>query len=168
MGTVRRIAPAAGDLTLGQAVDAYLVTFRGAKQTSTRRTYGRILRRVVTEFGTETAPDEVDAARFAEWFGAQWAGRAPSTWNVSLDAVAVLTARLLPAPGISQIAQELAWIAACCRSLLGKVLLGLLVVAGRRIRVRRVDEVDHPGCEWLRRQQAKRLPGDTVLEKPQP
>jgi integrase len=25
--------------------------------------------------------------RFAEWFGSQWAGRAPSTWNVSLDAV---------------------------------------------------------------------------------
>ena len=87
MGTVRRIAPPAGDVTLGQAVDAYLATLPGAEQASTRRTYGRILRRVMTEFGAQIAPDQVDAGRFAEWFGSQWAGRAPSTWNVSLDAV---------------------------------------------------------------------------------
>ena len=87
MGTVRRLTPAAGDVALGQAAEAYLVTLGGAEQASTRRTYGRILRRVVAEFGAETAPDEVDAERFAEWFGSQWAGRAPSTWNVSLDAI---------------------------------------------------------------------------------
>jgi len=87
MGTVRRLAAAAGDVTLGQAAEAYLVTLGGAEQASTRRTYGRILRRAVAEFGPETAPGEVDAERFAEWFGSQWAGRAPSTWNVSLDAI---------------------------------------------------------------------------------
>ena len=87
MGTVRRLAAAAGDVTLGPAAEAYLVTLGGAEQASTRRTYGRILRRVVAEFGAQTAPDQVDAERFAEWFGQQWAGRAPSTWNVSLDAV---------------------------------------------------------------------------------
>jgi hypothetical protein len=65
MGTVRRLARAAGDVTLGQAADAYLVTLGGAEQASTRRTYGRILRRVVAQFGAETAPDEVDAERFA-------------------------------------------------------------------------------------------------------
>jgi integrase/recombinase XerC/integrase/recombinase XerD len=86
MGTVRRLALAAGDVALGQAVEAYLGTLSGAEQASTRRTYGRILRRVVAEFGAETAPDQVDAERFAEWFGSQWADRAPSTWNVSLDA----------------------------------------------------------------------------------
>jgi hypothetical protein len=48
MGTARRLVPAAGDVTLGQAADAYLVTLGGAEQVSTRRTYGRILRRVVT------------------------------------------------------------------------------------------------------------------------
>jgi hypothetical protein len=89
MGTVRRLAAAAGDVTLGQAAEAYLVTLGGAEQASTRRTYGRILRRAVAEFGPETAPGEVDAERFAEWFGSQWAGRAPSTWNVSLDAIRV-------------------------------------------------------------------------------
>ena len=87
MGTVRRIAPAAGDVTLGRAADAYLATLPGAEHASTRRTYGRILRRVVTEFGAETVPGELGAGRFAEWFGSQWAGRSPSTWNVSLDAV---------------------------------------------------------------------------------
>jgi hypothetical protein len=71
MGTVRRIAPAAGDVTLGQAVDAYLATLPGAEHASTRRTYGRILRRVVTEFGAETSLDEIGAGRFAEWFGSQ-------------------------------------------------------------------------------------------------
>jgi integrase/recombinase XerC/integrase/recombinase XerD len=96
MGTVRRITPAAGDVTLGQAAgdvtlgqaaDAYLATLRGAEQASTRRTYGRILRRIVAEFGTDTTPDEISAERFAAWFGQQWAARSPSTWNVSLDAI---------------------------------------------------------------------------------
>ena len=87
MGTVRRLAAAAGDVTLGRAVDAYLATLLGAEHASTRRTYGRILRRVVTEFGAETLLDELGAERFAEWFGSQWADRSPSTWNVSLDAV---------------------------------------------------------------------------------
>jgi hypothetical protein len=32
MGAVRRLAPAAGDVTLGQAADAYLATLHGAEQ----------------------------------------------------------------------------------------------------------------------------------------
>lgn len=67
MGTVRRLASAAGDATLGQAVDAYL---RGAEHASTRRTYGRILRWIVAEFGSDAAPD-IDPERFAAWFTAQ-------------------------------------------------------------------------------------------------
>ena len=86
MATVRHIA-AVPAVTLGQAADAYLATLSGAEQASTRRTYGRILRRVVTEFGAGASPDEIDAERFAAWFGRQWAARSPSTWNVSLDAV---------------------------------------------------------------------------------
>jgi integrase len=86
MGTVRRLPVAAGDVTLGRAADAYLATLHGAEQASTRRTYGRILRWVVAEFGRDTPPD-IDPERFAAWFTAQRAGRSPSTWNVSLDAV---------------------------------------------------------------------------------
>jgi integrase len=85
--TVRRIIPAAGDITLGRAVDAYLATLRGAEQASTRRVYGRILRRLAAEFGSETPPYEISGEQFAAWFGQQWNRRAPSTWNVSLDAV---------------------------------------------------------------------------------
>ena len=33
------------------------------------------------------APPDIDPERFTAWFTAQWAGRAPSTWNVSLDAI---------------------------------------------------------------------------------
>jgi hypothetical protein len=84
---LRRIIPAAGDITLGCAVDAYLATLRGAEQASTRRVYGRILRRLAAKFGSETPPNEIGVERFAVWFGQQWAERSPSTWNVSLDAV---------------------------------------------------------------------------------
>jgi integrase len=86
MGTIRRLAPAAGDVTLGQAADAYLATLSGAEQASTRRTYGQVLRWLVTEFGSDTAAD-IDPDQFASWFAARWADRAPSTWNVCLDAI---------------------------------------------------------------------------------
>jgi len=36
MGTVRRLATAAGDVTLGHAVGAYLATLRDAEHASTR------------------------------------------------------------------------------------------------------------------------------------
>jgi len=74
-------------MTLARAADAYLATLSGAEQGSTRRQYGKILRRVVAEFGGGAAPGEISPERFADWFGSQWARRAPSTWNVSLDAV---------------------------------------------------------------------------------
>lgn len=73
-------------MTLGGAIDAYLATLAGAEQGSTHRTYGRVLRQLATEFGIEVAPD-IDVERFAAWFGARWGDRAPSTWNVCLDAI---------------------------------------------------------------------------------
>ena len=36
----------------------------------------------MTEFGSDAAPD-IDPERFRRLATAQWAGRAPSTWNVS-------------------------------------------------------------------------------------
>ena len=87
MGTVRRITAAAGAVTLGQAADAYLATLNAAEHANTRRVYGRILARVAAEFGSGAALHEISAERFAVWFGQQWGQRAPSTWNVSLDAV---------------------------------------------------------------------------------
>jgi len=83
--TVHRLAPAA--VTLGSAVEAYLATFRGAEQASTRRKYGQILGRIAAEFGTGTGLDEISAEAFAARFGSQCADRAPATWNLSLDAI---------------------------------------------------------------------------------
>jgi len=74
MGTVRRLAAAAGDVTLSQAAEAYLATLGGAEQASTRRTYGRILRGVAAEFGAGTGPGEVDPERFTGWFTATGTG----------------------------------------------------------------------------------------------
>ena len=85
MATVHRLPHGTEDVTLGQAADAYLATLRGAEQASTRRTYGRILRRVVTEFGVGAARHQRGAVR--RLVRRQWGGRAPSTWNVSLDAI---------------------------------------------------------------------------------
>ncbi len=78
MGTVHHLSPAAYEMTLGKAADAYLATLGGAEQASTRRIYGRVLRWIAAEFSSESAPG-IDAERFAAWFGAQWGERAPST-----------------------------------------------------------------------------------------
>jgi len=85
VGTVSRLT-AAPDITLGHAIDSYLATLGGAEQTSTRRTYGRVLRWIAAEFGADATPD-IDAERFAAWFAGRWQARSPSTWNVSLDAI---------------------------------------------------------------------------------
>ena len=87
MGTVSSIARSGQDVTLGRAAGSYVGTLAGAEQANTRRKYGGILRRLVAEFGGGTGPDEISAEAFAAWFAGQWADRAPSTWNVSLDAV---------------------------------------------------------------------------------
>jgi len=86
MATVHRLS-GVDEMALGRAIDAYLATLRGAEQANTRRAYGQVLRRLAAEFGRETAPGSIAAERFAAWFGLQWGERAPSTWNVSLDAV---------------------------------------------------------------------------------
>ena len=75
-----------------QAADVYLATLCGAEQASIRRTYGRILRWLVTDVGRDVAPD-IDPERFAASFTARWADQAPSTWNVSLDAIRSAAAR---------------------------------------------------------------------------
>ena len=83
MGTVHRLSAAAGDITLGRAVDAYLATLSGSEQASTRRTYGRVLRWIDDRVRQRHRAGRRRAERFAAWFGAQWGDRAPSTWNVS-------------------------------------------------------------------------------------
>ncbi len=85
MGTVHKLAPAAADITLGDAIRTYLATLAGAEQAGTRTVYGRILRRAERHYGTSVPPG-IDPAVFAAWFTGQWGSRAPATWNGALDA----------------------------------------------------------------------------------
>jgi integrase len=84
--TIHRLTPAAGGITLGKAIDAYLATLRGAEQAGTRRVYGQVLRQAAASLGAGSAPD-IDAEQFAAWFGQQWGDRSPARWNVALDAI---------------------------------------------------------------------------------
>jgi hypothetical protein len=87
MGAVYKLATAAESVTLGRGVTAYLATLAGAEHAGTRAVYGRTLRRVEREFGAASALDDLAAEAFAAWFTAQWAERAPATWNGALDAI---------------------------------------------------------------------------------
>jgi len=89
MGTVHRLTAAtAAPATLGGAIDTYLTYgLGGSEHDATRRTYGGILRRLAAQFGKASPLDELDPDAVAEWFTAEWGQRAPSTWNVSLDAI---------------------------------------------------------------------------------
>lgn len=85
MGTVHELRKSTGQMTVADAVQAYLGQgLVGVEQRNTRRTYGGFLRRLSAEFGPATDPDP---AGVAEWFTRQWGGRSPSTWNVGLDAL---------------------------------------------------------------------------------
>jgi integrase len=86
MGTVHRL-PASQDVTLGEAVRAYLATLAGPEQHNTHRAYASVLGRLQRQFGARTGLADVGAEDLAQWFTATWAARAPSTWNVSLDAL---------------------------------------------------------------------------------
>jgi integrase len=87
VGTVVPIRDAT-PVELGEAVRTYLtVGLAGREHDATRRVFGGILRRLAAEFGASTAVTSLDPDAVAAWFTGQWAGRAPSTWNVSLDAI---------------------------------------------------------------------------------
>ena len=86
MGTVTRLATLAGNVTLRQAMNAYLATLAGDEQTGTKLVYGRVLRRVEREFGASCPVAGLEPDAFAAWFIGQWAERAPATWNGALDA----------------------------------------------------------------------------------
>src|SRR5258708_724525 len=86
MGTVTRLSTAAEAVTLGKAAAAFLATLL-PEGGNTRLAYGKILRRVVAEFGADADPAGLDPDVFATWFTGQWKDRRPATWNAALDAI---------------------------------------------------------------------------------
>lgn len=86
MGTILRL-PASDGTTVGDAWAAFPATLAGGGQANTRRAYASVLRRLGREYGTDTAMPQVAPEPLADWFTATWGDRAPSTWNVALDAL---------------------------------------------------------------------------------
>ncbi len=86
MGTLHPL-PAAPDVTLRAAVNSYLATLAGDEQANTRRAYSGTLRRLERHYGAGVPVADLDAEPLAEWFTEGWQDRAPSTWNVALDAL---------------------------------------------------------------------------------
>ena len=86
MGTVHRLSPAA-DVTLGEAVSAYLATLDHPESQATRRAYGNTYRALASGLGEDTAASEVRAAMLAEWFTNRWAAAKPATWDTNRGAL---------------------------------------------------------------------------------
>jgi integrase len=86
MGTVHALA-ARETVTLDQAVSDYLATLTGAESTGTRRVYSGPLRALLAEYGRNGDMAAIDERSLAAWFTGRWGSRAPSTFNVALDAL---------------------------------------------------------------------------------
>ena len=77
-----RAVPAA-QVTLGDAVDAYLDTLSHAERRGTRKQYGSILGRMARGIGEGRDVQAVTAADLAAWMKATSGDRAPRTWNLA-------------------------------------------------------------------------------------
>jgi integrase/recombinase XerC/integrase/recombinase XerD len=86
MGTVHRLA-AREAFTLDDAVRDYLATLAGPESAGTRRVYSGTLRALLAEYGAGAEVSAIGERDLAAWFTGRWGSRAPSTWNVSLDAL---------------------------------------------------------------------------------
>jgi len=86
MGTVHALTGREAT-TLDDAVSAYLATLAGPESAGTRRVYSGVLRALVAEYSSDADPAALTGRQVADWFASQWGQRAPSTWNVRLDAV---------------------------------------------------------------------------------
>jgi len=73
-------------VTLGDAIDAYLLSLAPVSPLTTRKQYGSILRRLSAALGDRDVAD-ITAADLAAWLTAGFADRAPATWNLSRVAV---------------------------------------------------------------------------------
>lgn len=88
MGTVVRLAPA-GQVTLDEAVAAFLDEFSCPEQAATRRTYADVLRHLPGEPDAPVAvlAEPAGGQRLRVWFTGRWGQAAPATWNRNLAAL---------------------------------------------------------------------------------
>jgi hypothetical protein len=86
MGTVHALG-AREAVTLDDAIRAYLATLAGPESAGTRRVYSGTLRALLAELGGDGDVSALEARAVAAWFASRWGDRAPSTWNVAIDAL---------------------------------------------------------------------------------
>ena len=86
MGTVRRLNTSREQVTVGEAVAAYLAAIDHPESRGTRRTYSITLKAFAAQFG-ESAVTDLDPAQVAEWFTGRWGTRSPATWNGARSAL---------------------------------------------------------------------------------
>ena len=88
MGTVQRLRPGLDEVSLIEAIDAFLAEIDNA---GTRRVYGGTLKALVQEFGPDAPVGVVDTAdgadRLVAWFHQRWDRHSPATFNRSLDTI---------------------------------------------------------------------------------
>jgi integrase len=81
MGTVHRLSTGREDVTLGDAVSAFLATLDHPETAGTHRTYSSTLRAMLAGIGEGTGIAEATPAALSTWFAGQWGAAKPATWD---------------------------------------------------------------------------------------
>ena len=87
MGTVHRLATAAGEVTLGEATARFLATLDHPEKQGTRRAYGYTCKAILAGLGDGTELPALTADGLREWFAARWKDAKPATWNANRGAL---------------------------------------------------------------------------------
>jgi integrase len=86
MGTVHKLSTNREQVTVADAVAAYLAVIDHPESRGTRRTYAIHLAAFAAQFG-QAAVAGLDPAQVAGWFTSKWGGRSPATWNGARSAL---------------------------------------------------------------------------------
>jgi integrase len=81
MGTVHKLSTGREEVTLGEAVSAFLATLNHPETAGTHRMYGSTLRAMLAGLGEGTGVADVTPPALAAWFAAQWGAAKPATWD---------------------------------------------------------------------------------------
>jgi integrase len=87
MGTVHKLSSGREEITLGQAVDAYLATLGHPEKRGTHRMYATTYKALTAELGVGAILGELTPATLREAFGRRWSGAKPATWGSKRGAV---------------------------------------------------------------------------------
>ena len=81
MGPVHRLATGQAQITLGDAVAAFLATLSHPGTAGTLRAYSGTLHAMLAGLGEDTTLAGLTPAALAAWFAGKWGQAAPATWD---------------------------------------------------------------------------------------